>query len=44
MDGEAQHGAVVLLDQLFEGGGIALLGLADKQSVIHGDRTSLANL
>src|SRR5208282_1008474 len=44
MDGEAQHGAVVLLDQFFEGGGIALLGLADKQGVIHGDGTSLANL
>src|SRR5208282_1340754 len=44
MDGEAQHGVVVLLDQFFEGGGIALLGLADKQGVVHADWASLANL
>src|SRR5712692_7498871 len=44
MDGEAQHGAVVLPDQFFEGGGIALLGFADKQGVVHADWASLASL
>src|SRR2546427_13183585 len=44
MDGEAQHGSVVLPDQFFEGGGIALLGFADEQAVVHADRASLANL
>src|ERR1700733_7890019 len=44
MDGEAQHGAVILVDQFFEGGGVALLGLADKQRDIHGDWTGLTNL
>src|SRR5712692_1941093 len=43
MNGQAQNGAIVLPHQFFEGGGIALLGLADEQGVIHASRAAFAS-
>ena len=42
MDRQAQHGAIILPHQFFEGGGVALLGFADQRGVIHPvDRATL---
>ena len=44
VDGQAQHGAIVLPHQFFEGGGVALLGLANQRGIVHADRRAPAGL
>src|SRR5580704_2893868 len=38
VDGQPQHGAIVLPHQFFESGGVALLGLANQHGIVHSDR------
>ncbi len=38
VDGQAEHGAIVLPDQFFESGRVALLRLANQRGIVHPDR------
>ena len=42
VNGQTQHGAIVLPHQFFERGGVALLGLANQRGIVHPDRRAPA--